>query len=235
MQTATAVIRELKKRGTAQKAEASRWFFKTEKGAYGEHDVFCGVTVPEQRLVAKQYKSLPLSEIQKLLQSKIHECRLTALIILANQAKRASEKTRGDIAKFYLSNTKHVNNWDLVDTSARDALGTHLLRGDRKVLYKLARSKNLWERRIAIIATQAFIAQHDFSDTLKIAKVLLHDKHDLIHKAVGWMLREVGNRAPEVEKRFLDGHAKSMPRTMLRYAIEKFPERERKKYLQVRY
>lgn len=230
--TSTSVIKDLKKLATPERAEAGAWFFKTGKGEYGHGDVFVGVTVPEQRKVAKQYKDLPLGEIEKLLKSKIHECRLTALFILVKQYERGDERKRGEIARLYLRNRRRVNNWDLVDSSASYILGRHLLKRDRKKLISLAKSKNLWDRRIAMIATSAFIAERDFKDTLRIAEILLQDGHDLIHKAVGWMLREVGKKDQATLEGFLEKHGPRMPRTMLRYAIEKFPEEKRRKYLQ---
>jgi len=233
MVNAFNVIKNLKVLGTPAKAKASSWFFKTGKGQYGCGDIFFGVTVPEQRRVAKKYKNLPLTEISKLLQSEIHECRQTALLILVGQYKKADEKKRDIIAKFYLSHSKRVNNWDLVDLSAHSILGQYLLKRDRKILYKFARSKNLWQRRIAIISTFPLIREGGYDDTLKIAEILLKDSHDLIHKAVGWALREVGNRSPHMEEVFLKKYAPIMPRVTLRYAIEKFPEKKRKKYLSI--
>jgi 3-methyladenine DNA glycosylase AlkD len=229
--SARAVMRALAALGTPEKAKTSAWFFKTGAGQYGHGDVFLGVTVPEQRKLAKDHAALPLAELETLLASKVHEHRLTALLILVRQFEHGDAAAQARIARFYLANRKAVNNWDLVDGSAPYILGRFLLGGDRAILYRFARSRDLWERRIAIIATFAFIRAGDFADTLAIAKLLLSDTHDLIHKAVGWMLREVGNRAPEAERRFLAEHAAAMPRTMLRYAIEKFPERERKAFL----
>lgn len=231
MQTANSVARDLKKFGTPVKAKASAWFFKTGKGQYGFGDVFYGVTVPEQRKIAKLYAELSASAIVKLLRNKVHECRLTALFILVDQYKRGNAQKRMQIVRLYLANRKYVNNWDLVDSSAPYILGDYLLSKTKKVLYKLACSKNLWDKRIAIISTLAFIRADKYEDTLKISKLLLADEHDLIHKAVGWMLREVGNHSMKTETRFLDKYAAIMPRTMLRYAIEKFPEAQRKHYL----
>jgi 3-methyladenine DNA glycosylase AlkD len=222
---------ELRKLGNPQKAKDSAWFFKTGKGQYGEGDVFLGIKVPEQRKIAKKYQALPLPHIQTLLSSKFHEYRLTALFILVLQYKKADAKGKKQIVDLYLKNTKQVNNWDLVDSSAHYILGHYLLDKDRKILYRLAKSKNLWEKRISIISTAAFINNNEFADTLKIAELLLNDDHDLIHKAVGWMLREVGNRNKAVEEKFLKKYYQKMPRTMLRYAIEKFPEAKRQSYL----
>lgn len=231
--TAKLVERALKARGTAKRAKASAWYFKTGKGQYGYGDVFIGVTVPEQRKIAKQYANLPLSEIKKLLASKFHECRLTALLILVAQFLNADEKTRAKIAKFYLTNIKRVNNWDLVDLSAPYILGKYLFDKDKKILYKLAKSKNIWERRVAILSTFEFIRNGYFNDVYLIAELLLNDTHDLMHKATGWMLREVGKRSRPTLIEFLKKHASHMPRTALRYAIEHFPENERKAILKI--
>lgn len=223
--------KDLAELSTKEKAKASSWFFKTGKGQYGEGDVFIGVTVPEQRKVASQYKDLELSEIGKLLQSKIHEHRLTGLLILADKYMRAGEVAKGKVVKFYLKNTKFVNNWDLVDSSADKILGEYLSEREKSLLYKFAKSSNTWERRIAVVATYTFIKKGKFNDTLKIAEILLSDSHDLIQKATGWMLREVGKRDREVLEEFLQKHYMVMPRTMLRYAIEKFDDSKRRFYL----
>jgi 3-methyladenine DNA glycosylase AlkD len=172
-----------------------------------------------------------LAELKKLLTNPVHECRLTATLILVNQYRRAKPEEKNKLAKFYLAHARYFNNWDLVDSSAGYILGDYLLTRSRLVLKRLAKSKNLWERRIAIIATQAFIAAGEYEDTLTIAKLLMTDEHDLIHKAVGWMLREVGKKSKVIEERFLKQHAEHMPRTMLRYAIEKFPASQRRRYL----
>ena len=206
-------------------------FFKTGKGQYGEGDFFLGIVVPKQRTVAKKYARLPLGDIDRLLKGKIHEHRFVALLILVNTYKNADKKDREKIADFYLKQKRNINNWDLVDLSAPNILGEYLLDKDRTVLYRLAGSKNLWERRIAIMSTFAFIRKNDFKDALRISGVLLRDSHDLIHKAVGWMLREVGKRDLKTEEDFLDSHYRAMPRTMLRYAIERFDEEKRKKFL----
>ena len=233
--TAAQVERILKSLGTPERAKSSAWFFKTGVGQYGHGDVFAGVTVPEQRKVARQFRDLPLAEIDKLLANKIHECRLTALLVLVGQYQKADATACERIVQFYLAHTSRINNWDLVDSSASYILGLHLLYADekkRKILYRLAKSKDLWERRIAIIATLAFIVRaNDYADTLALAELLLSDTHDLIHKATGWMLREVGKRSPETLRGFLRTRANQMPRTMLRYAIERFPEGERKGWL----
>lgn len=215
------------------RAKNSAWFFKTGPGQYGEGDKFIGITVPAQRAVAKKYKDLPLTEIDKLLRNPIHEYRLTGFMLLVYKFEKADSKAKKEIFDFYLAHTACANNWDLVDSSAGYIIGAWLSDKpkERKILYKFAKSKNLWERRIAIISTQALIKNNDFADTFAIAELLLSDTHDLIHKAVGWMLREVGKRDLAAEEIFLKKHYKIMPRTMLRYAIEKFPEWKRKFYL----
>jgi 3-methyladenine DNA glycosylase AlkD len=213
------------------RAKNLSWFFKTGKGQYGEGDIFLGIPVPEQRRVAKKYIYLSLSDLQDLLNSKIHEHRLTALLILINKYRKAVESGKKEIFDFYLKNMANINNWDLVDLSAPRIVGDYLINKERSILYKLAKSNSLWERRISILSTFAFINNNDFGDALNISKLLLHDQHDLIHKAVGWALREIGKRDQNVEERFLAKHYFHMPRTMLRYAIEKFNEEKRKKYL----
>lgn len=213
------------------RAKHSKRYFKTGKGEYGEGDVFIGVTNPNQKKVAKQFYDTDFASLEKLLYSKIHEYRQVALFILVHKYQKADEKEKRRVVTFYKKHRRQVNNWDLVDLSAHKILGEWLVDKDRSILYKYAKSKNLWEKRIAIIATAAFIKRNDFQDTLVIAELLLRDSHDLIHKAVGWMLREVGNADKQTEVRFLNKHAHHMPRTMLRYAIEKFPEPERKKFL----
>jgi 3-methyladenine DNA glycosylase AlkD len=204
-------------------------FFKTGPGEYGEGDIFLGIKVPEQRKIAKKYKDLSLDEIKELLSSKIHEHRLTSLFILVNQYKRSKEKK--EIYEFYVNNTENINNWDLVDSSAPYILGDYLLDKDKAILYDLVKSKNIWERRIAVLGSGGFIKNKKFDDILKISEILLQDDHDLIHKAVGWMLREVGKRNQGVEEEFLKKYYKIMPRTMLRYSLEKFDEKKRKFYL----
>lgn len=228
----SAARRALRAHADPKKAVVLSRFFKTGKGEYGEGDHFIGVIVPKTRLVAKRYADLSLSEIRTLLWSSIHEERLLAVIILANQFAKADEKRKKQIYTFYLANAKRVDNWDLVDTSAHKIVGAYLDGKDDSVLDKLAKSKNLWERRIAIIATAYFIAKGDCTKTYRIADLLLTDSHDLIHKAVGWMLRETGKRCSEVGlERYLDRHAAKMPRTMLRYAIEKMSPTKRAHYL----
>jgi len=206
-------------------------FFKTKKGQYGEGDLFLGIRVPEQLKVAKNYTKLGLDDIQELLNSKFHEHRFTALVILVSKYRKAEESSKEEIFRFLLKNTANINNWDLVDLTAPRIIGEHLADKDRSILYDLAKSENLWERRISILATFKFIANNDFEDALKISEILLEDKHDLIHKAVGWALREIGKRDQKIEEQFLNKHAANMPKTMLRYAIEKFEEKKRKFYL----
>lgn len=221
----------LKQKNPAQAVILQR-FFKTGKGEYGEGDIFYGIKVPVQRSIAKLFKDLSLNDLKELINSKIHEERLIAAFILVDQYKRGDNKKKKVIYNFYLKHRKGINNWDLVDLSAPKIVGAYLIDKEKDPLYKFAKSKDLWEKRISIISTQAFIREHYFEDTLKIAEILLNDKHDLIHKAVGWMLREVGNRDQKTEEEFLRKRYKTMPRTMLRYAIEKFPEKERKSYLE---
>lgn len=230
-QKISVLKKELKKISDPRQAKVLQRFFKTGKGEYGEGDIFWGVKVPDQRKIANKFQGLSLKDLEKLLSSKIHEHRMTALLILIKQYEKADEQKKKRIFDFYLKNTKNINNWDLVDISAPKIVGDYLLDKPRTVLYKLAKSENLWERRIAIISTWAFIRNNEFDDTLKIAKILLNDEHDLIHKAVGWMLREVGKRNQEIEEEFLKKHYLKMPRVMLRYAIERFEERKRKFYL----
>lgn len=227
----TEIRQELKNLAEPEKVTAYQRFFKTGVGEYGEGDIFLGLTGPKTRSVAKKYARASDLDLQQLLQSKIHEERLCALLILIKQFQKGDEKKQKLIFDFYLQNTFNINNWDLVDLSAPNIVGSFLLDKERKILFSLAKSENLWERRIAIISTFTFIRNNQFQDSLQIAERLLSDKHDLIHKAVGWMLREVGKRNLEVEEEFLQKHYKTMPRTMLRYAIEKFPEEKRKDYL----
>ena len=222
---------DLLKLKNPEKAEILSRFFKTGKGQYGEGDIFLGITVPEQRKVAKQYPELPLTDLKKLLSNKIHEYRLISLLILIIKYRKADALGKREIFNFYLKNRKNINNWDLVDLSAAYIVGNYLLEKDKSILYKLARSNNVWERRIAIMSTFEFIKNGEFEDTLKISELLINDKHDLIHKAVGWMLRETGKRHMLTEEKFLKKHYKKMPRTMLRYAIERFPECKRQSYL----
>ena len=228
--------RELKARLAAD-ADAARVpvlqrFFKTGPGEYAEGDVFIGVTVPQVRAVVRAAGEVPLAEAARLLRSRVHEERLLALLLLVRRFERGDDAERRAIYDLYLASTAFINNWDLVDTSAPQIVGGWLRDRSRAPLRRLARSASLWERRIAILATFRFIRDGEFEPTFEIADVLLDDPHDLIHKAVGWMLREVGNRDAAAERRFLARRYARMPRTMLRYAIEKFPDGERGAYLQ---
>lgn len=212
-------------------AAVSVRFFKTGPGEYGEGDVFIGIKSPTLKAVAKEFKGLPLAEVERLLHSQVHEDRTLALVILVGQFAKGDEAARKQIYDLYLANTRHINNWDLVDVSAPQIVGGYLEERSRKPLERLARSASLWERRTSIVATHWFIRHGDFSDTLKIARRLLVDKEDLIHKAVGWMLREVGKRNVAALESFLDEHCRTMPRTALRYAIERLPEVKRRAYM----
>lgn len=231
MTTAADVKRALASYADPAKAHVLAGFFKTGPGEYGEGDSFLGVVVPDSRTVAKRFVNLPFSQLELLLVSKVHEHRLVALLILTYRYPHADSSTKEAIYAFYLKNAARVNNWDLVDCSAPNIVGAHLRSRSRAILYRLAKSRSLWERRIAIVATFAFIRDGDFDDTLRIAALLLADTQDLLHKATGWMLREVGKRDERALKNFLRQHAPAMPRTMLRYAIERLPERERQDYL----
>lgn len=233
MTSIDGVKQDLNRLADKEKAEFLPRFFKTLPGGYGEGDRFIGVTVPHQRKVARQYfKTIELDEVEKLLEDPIHEYRLTALFILVYKyEKTKSEAERETIVNFYLRNIPNINNWDLVDSSADKILGPYLLNKDKNLLYEMANSNELWKQRIAVIATYHFIRNQHFEDTLRIAKLLLTERHDLIQKAVGWMLREIGNRDFKTEYNFLRENYKEMPRTMLRYASEKFEEELRQKFL----
>ncbi len=229
MSEATKITNQLKALGNKPAAEHAQGFFKTGPGQYGEGDIFLGIKVPVLRTVAKEHCDIALDDAVELLQSPLHEVRLLALFIMVLQYERGGNETV--IYRAYLTNTHRINNWDLVDGSAADIVGAHLFERDRKPLYRLAISKSLWERRIAIIATLYFIRRNQFDDTLAIADILLNDQEDLMHKAVGWMLRETGKRDLKAEEKFLLPRYQKMPRTMLRYAIERFPEPKRLTYL----
>ncbi|MBW2412391.1 MAG: DNA alkylation repair protein [Deltaproteobacteria bacterium] len=222
---------KLHKLGDVKRAEQSTRYFKTGPGEYGEGDIFWGIPVPELRKLSRTYRDIPLETAAKLLQSPIHEERMLALLILVMQYAKADAKVQKRVYTLYLKNTPYINNWDLVDLSAHYIVGPFLTDKSKKPLYRLAASRSLWERRIAIMATFHYIRRHTYSETLKIAEMLISDKEDLIHKAVGWMLREVGKRDLQTEEEFLKPRYKDMPRTMLRYAIEKFPAARRKRYL----
>jgi 3-methyladenine DNA glycosylase AlkD len=221
----------LRKLGDKQRAAAARRYFKTGPGGYGESDIFMGVTVPELRKLATEYQAITLTEIKELLRSAIHEERLLALLLLVHAYASGEGRTKKKIYELYLKNTRYINNWDLVDTSAPHIVGDFLMDKGKKPLHTLARSKDLWKRRIAVMATFRFIKYGEFADALAIARILLFDKEDLIHKAVGWMLREVGKRDGGTAELFLKKYYTTMPRTMLRYAIERFPEAKRQRYL----
>ncbi len=219
------IRKELKILNDKEYATRLQKYFKTGKGEYGEGDRFLGLRVPVIRKIAKKYRTISISEASEFLQSQFHEERLFSLFVLVHLFKKANDADKKNILTIYLNNTKSINNWDLVDASARHIVGAYFFTHDKKILYTLVQSKNLWERRMSIMATSYFIYHNNFDDTLKIAEILLQDKEDLIHKAVGWMLREIGNKNLELEEEFLQKNYKNMPRTMLRYAIEKFPEK----------
>jgi 3-methyladenine DNA glycosylase AlkD len=229
--TAKQIQRELKALSNKEYAEHALKFFKTGKGEYGEGDRFLGIRVPLLRKLVKKYKGISLDKVMILLKSKYHEERMLALFFLVDMFKKGEENHKKTIYKIYLNNTVYINNWDLVDTTAWHIVGAFLLDKNRKPLYALAKSNSLWDRRIAILSTFYFIRNDEFDDTLALAEILLNDKEDLMHKAVGWMLREVGKRNLNKEEDFLKKHYTSMPRTMLRYAIEKFSEKRRQLYL----
>lgn len=226
------ILARLQELGSRDIAAHSRQFFKAGKGGYGERDRFFGIRVPVLRKCAAEFRGIVLEDVPGLLASPFHEARLLGLLILvAKYSSAGSASEKRTIYRMYLNHTKFINNWDLVDSTAEHIVGAYLLNRDRRPLYQLARSKSLWERRISIMSTFHFIRRGDFADTLKIADLLLNDREDLIHKAVGWMLREVGKRNVALEEEFLGDHYAKMPRTMLRYAVEKFPTTKRQAYL----
>lgn len=220
----------LKSKATPLRAEGSKRFFKTGQGQYAQKDQFIGISMPDLRIFAKRYEELTHNELQTLISSVIHEERLLALLILTRQYKQNKQA----VYQFYVDNLQHVNNWDLVDISAHVIMGEHLLNQGKDILLDLASSPNMWNRRVAMVATWQFIRNNQFDWTVKIATMLLQDSHDLIHKAVGWMLRETGKRDQDVLLSFLNQHAASMPRTMLRYAIEKLTKEQRQYYLSLK-
>ncbi len=226
-----SVESDLHNAGDPTRAKTLSRFFKTGKGEYGEGDVFIGLTVPQVREIAIKHLSTDKKILKKMLENKIHEYRLTALLILVEKYKKSDSNEKRKIIDFYLKNIRYVNNWDLVDLSADKILGDYLFDKDKSLLYKLAKSSNLWERRVSIISTFHFIKNNQFEDTIKITETLMKDSHDLIQKACGWMLREMGKRNVSVLKNFLDKYHKDMPRTMLRYSIEKFSKVERSKWM----
>ena len=229
--TATAISRRLRSQARPESVAVLQRFFKTGPGEYGEGDRFIGVTLPIIRAVGREYRGTPIVELAKLLRSPVHEERTLALLLLVEAFKSGDEPARRRIYNLYLANTRFINNWDLVDCSAAQIVGGWLRGRSTAPLTRLAKSKSLWERRIAMLATFDGIRRNTFNDTFRIATLLLHDDHDLIHKAVGWLLREVGKRDGAAERAFLADRYKTMPRTMLRYAIERFPEGERRRYL----
>lgn len=229
--TAEQIKNELNKHENPNDAAFLQRFFKTGKGQYGEGDIFIGLRVPLTRKIAAQFKRLELAEIEKLLESPVHEHRLAAVIIMAEQAKKADQTHKKALYDLYLRRTDRINNWDIVDVSCRDVVGGYLQDKARQPLYKLAQSSNIWERRVAIVSTWQFIREGDLADTFKIAELLLNDKHDLVHKAVGWMLREAGKKDETRLKEFLDSHAQRMPRTMLRYSLERLHPNDKTYYM----
>ena len=225
------IRRSLRRLADTNTALVLQRFFKTGPGEYGEGDVFVGIKIPILRKLAAEFEEEPLQTLRILLRSKIHEERMLALMILVRRFARENDQGRRQIYKLYLAHSRLINNWDLVDGSAPYIVGAFLWSRNRKPLYVLAKSPSLWERRIAILSTFHFIRQNDFADALRISELMLRDEHDLIHKAVGWMLREIGKRDRTIGETFLKMHYREMPRTMLRYAIERFPESRRRKYL----
>jgi 3-methyladenine DNA glycosylase AlkD len=226
------ILADFKKVSSKEKAQILQRFFKTGKGEYGEGDIFIGVVVPEiRKLCKKYYKELSFNNLDYFMHSKIHEHRLFAILCLTYKYEKADEYEQRRIFDYYLKNTKYINNWDLVDLSAPKIVGRYLKDKDRDILYKLVKSNSLWEQRVAVLATASFIYDHDFKDILRFSEMLINHKHDLIHKAVGWMLREVGKKDLNVLRKFLNKYATKMPRTMLRYSIEKFDKEERLMYL----
>lgn len=229
--TATFILDELLSVANPEKAALLQRFFKTGPGQYAEGDVFLGLVVPLTRSIAKANKTTPLEELQKLIESPYHEARLCALLIVTERFKKAPLEEQQKLYDFYLANTSRINNWDLVDLTCPHVVGAYLLEKDRSPLYALARSNQLWEQRIAIVSTVAFIRRREYDDTLALAEYFLNHPHDLIHKAVGWMLREVGKKDRDTLTAFLERQAVRLPRTTLRYAIEHYPEDQRRYFL----
>lgn len=230
-----ALKNDLREKATEERAKNALWFFKTGKGEYGEGDVFIGISNPDLRAVCKHYKHLDFDDLQDLLDDKIHEFRFAALIIMVEQYKKANAEKRKQLFDFYLKNLHNINNWDLVDCSCRDIVGFYLYDKDRSLLDEMAEIDHLWTQRVAIISTSYFIGKGEFGDTLRISKSLLHHKHDLIHKAVGWMLRECWKRGGQaIVEQFLTENIQQIPRTALRYSIEKMSEEQRKYFLALR-
>jgi 3-methyladenine DNA glycosylase AlkD len=232
--TAAAALKRLHALANPKDAKFLQGFFRTGPGDYGEGDRFLGIRVPATRRLASDFREMPLDQVERLLHSPWHEARLLALLLLNDAYERANLAGRADVFRRYLRNTARINNWDLVDLSAPNVVGAHLASRPRAKLDQLSRSRSLWERRIAIVATYQFIRNGEFEDTLRIARQLLGDTHDLIHKATGWMLREVGKRDRGRLEGFLDEHAHEMPRTMLRYAIERLPAEDKQRFMAAR-
>ncbi|MCB0366939.1 MAG: DNA alkylation repair protein [Bdellovibrionales bacterium] len=232
MEVIIEIHKRLRQFASLKRAQLNQSFFKTGKGEYGYGDIFLGITMPDCRKVAKEYKDLSLAETKRVIRSKYHEERMAGLIILVQKYEKASaDKERERLYKTYVDHFNYINNWDLVDVTCPRIVGQHLENRNRKILYQWAKSERLWTKRVAIISTLWFVKDGDLDDAFKLAQVLLHDEHDLIHKAVGWVLREAGKKEVKRLEAFLKKHCKTMPRTMLRYAIEKFPERKRQMYL----
>lgn len=230
-----SIRKDLERLSDKEYAARLQKYFKTGKGEYGQGDKFLGIRVPNVRKLAKKYQNISIRQVSKLMKSSFHEERLFSLFVLVGLFKKANDEDRKKICTLYLKNTKFINNWDLVDASAGRIVGAYLFTRDKKQIYALAKSKNLWKRRISIMSTSYFIIHNEFTDTMKIAEMLLNDKEDLIHKAVGWLLREIGKKDLELEESFLKKHYANMPRTILRYAIEKFPVEKRISYLKNNY
>jgi len=229
--TAQHIFNELQSVADEDKARELQRFFKTGTGQYGEGDVFLGIVVPVTRSIANTNRHTPLSELDLLIKSKYHEARLCAILIVTERCKKTTGKERDELYQFYLKHTDYVNNWDLVDLSCPAVVGEYLFDKERTILYEMAEKQHLWEQRIAIVSTHAFIKRNDFGDTFALSEKLINHPHDLIHKATGWMLREVGKRDREVLTDFLENYATRLPRTALRYAIEHYPEPERHYFL----
>ena len=228
------IKREFNRLASPEKANAKARFYKTGQGAYAEHTKFIGLSTPELKIIAKKYKNLPVKDIKLLLQSEVHEEQALALFILVSQYKLGDVHQKQEIYDFYLENLAYVDNWDLVDNSCPYIVGDYLLHRNKDILFKYGKSSNIWERRVAIVSTLGFIRNNEFEPTIRMAENLLNDSHDLIHKACGWMLREIYKRDPEFLIKFLKSHVARMPRTMLRYAIERFPFDERSFYLNIK-
>lgn len=229
--TAAVVKKHLQTLAQPERALMVARFFQTGPGQYAEGDLFLGMSMPQQRMVVRKFEALPLDETEQLVQDKYHECRMVGLLIWSQQSRKNGPLGRQTILERYLANVQHVNNWDLVDCTCPAIVGETLLNEDRSILYDLAATDHLWSQRIAMISTWAFIRKNQFSDTFSLAEQLLSHRHDLIHKAIGWMLRETGKRSPEALEEFLHDHIRQLPRTSLRYAIERFDPERRQYYL----